>query len=76
MTQQPQQTFEPNIEEQLRHLLQALDMVHSTPRDGFTPRIVTNITGKAKNDAIDEILQELRRYYQAMQNTIPLGENK
>ncbi|WP_148193075.1 hypothetical protein [Pseudomonas syringae] len=76
MTQQPQQTFEPSIEEQLRYLLQALDMVHSTPWDGFTPRIITNITGKAKDDAIDEILQELRRYYQTMQNTIPSGEKK
>lgn len=65
MKQPPQQNIEPNIEEQLRGLLEALDMVHSSPWDGVTPQIISTVTGKAKDQAIDEILQELHRYYQS-----------
>jgi hypothetical protein len=54
-----------NIEEQLRGMLQALDVVRSSPWDGITPQITTSITGKAKDEAIDQILQELHRCYQS-----------
>lgn len=54
-----------NIEQQLRGMLAALDMVHSTSCDGLTPQVTTSVTGKAKDEAIDQILQELHRYYQS-----------
>lgn len=53
-----------NIEQQLRGMLEALDMVHSTSCDGVTSQVMTSITGKAKDEAIDQILQELHRHYQ------------
>lgn len=65
MTQPTQQSFEPNIEEQLRGMLEALDMIRSTSCDGVTSQLMTRVTGKAKDQAIDEILQELHRYYQS-----------
>lgn len=54
-----------SIEEQLRGMLQALEMVHATTWDGVTPQVITSVTGKAKDRAIDEILEELHRYYQS-----------
>jgi hypothetical protein len=57
------QTPEPDIEQQLRDMLQALDMVHSTAWDGITPQEVTPVTGEAKDQAIEEIFQRLRVHY-------------
>lgn len=54
-----------NIEQQLRGMLESLDMVHSTSCDGVTPQVITSVTGKAKDQAIDQILQELHRHYQS-----------
>jgi hypothetical protein len=54
---------EPNFEEQLRDMLEALDMVHTTPSDGVSPQLITPITGKAKDNAVDEILEKLRMHY-------------
>ncbi|WP_221033526.1 hypothetical protein, partial [Pseudomonas cannabina] len=62
---QPQCSTTDNIEEQLRSLLQVLAMVRSIPWDGVTPQTITSVTGRAKDEAIDEILQELHRYYQS-----------
>ncbi|UOF21943.1 hypothetical protein [Pseudomonas syringae] len=74
---QPQCCTTDNIEEQLRSLLQALDMVHSTlTTDNVLTSAITPVIGEAKTKVIDEILQELRRYHQTMQNTIPSGEKK
>jgi hypothetical protein len=61
MIQKPQPTFEPNIEEQLRDMLQALDMVQSiSPEDGTLTPVVTALVGDAKDRAIDEIFHKLR----------------
>jgi hypothetical protein len=54
-----------NIEEQLRGMLQVLEMIRSTQCDGITPQMITSVTGKAKDQAIDDILQELHLYYQS-----------
>lgn len=54
-----------NIEQQLRGMLRALEIVQSTSCDGVTPQVITSVTGKAKDEAIDQILQELHRYYQS-----------
>lgn len=70
MTQNLQPIFEPNIEEQLRYMLQALDMVRSTPWDGITPQVITPVIGHAKDKAIDEILEELRAHYSNAQRDI------
>jgi hypothetical protein len=32
---------------------------------GVMPQVITSVTGKAKDQAIDQILQELHRYYQS-----------
>jgi hypothetical protein len=55
---------EPDIEEQLRDMLQALDMVHSTPpTDGTLTPVVTPLIGDAKDKAIEEVFRELRAHY-------------
>lgn len=52
---------EPYIEEQLRDMLQALDMVQSIqPEDGTVRPVVTALVGDAKDRAIDEIFHKLR----------------
>lgn len=70
MTQEPQPTFEPNIEEQLRFMLQALEMVRSTPRDAITPQVITSVIGDAKDKAIDNILEKRRAHYSNAERNI------
>lgn len=70
MLQKPQPTLEPNIEEQLRDMLQALDMVRSTPWDGITPQVITPVIGDAKDKAIDDILEKLRAHYSNAERNI------
>lgn len=64
MIQKPQLTFEPNIEEQLRDMLQALDMVQSiSPEDGTLTPVLVPVVGDAKDRAIDDIFEKLRAHY-------------
>ncbi|ALE01042.1 hypothetical protein [Pseudomonas syringae] len=55
---------EPDIEEQLRDMLQALDMLQSIPsEDGALTPVVTPLFGEAKDRAIDDIFEKLRVQY-------------
>jgi hypothetical protein len=55
---------EPDIEEQLRDMLQVLDMVHSTPpTDGTLTPVVIPLIGDAKDRAIEEVFRKLRAHY-------------
>ena len=57
----PALSSEPDIEKQLRDMLQALDMARSTPpTDGTLTPVVTALVGDAKDKAIDEIFHKLR----------------
>jgi hypothetical protein len=52
---------EPDIEEQLRGMLQALDMVQSIPpEDGTLTPVAIPLVGDAKDRAIDDIFDKLR----------------
>lgn len=71
MIQKPQPTFEPNIEEQLRDMLQALDMVQSIPpEDGTLTPVAIPLVGDAKDRAIDDIFDKLRVHYRLADRNI------
>ncbi|WP_439865651.1 hypothetical protein ACTAB9_17745 [Pseudomonas syringae] len=54
----------PNIEEQLRDMLQALDMLQSIPsEDGTLTPVAIPLVGEAKDRAIDDIFEKLRVQY-------------
>lgn len=59
-----------NIEDQLRGLLEALDMVRQTPWDGITAQVITPVIGDAKDKAIDDILEKLRAHYSNAERNI------
>jgi hypothetical protein len=71
MKEAPALSSEPYIEEQLRGMLQALDMVKSTPpTDGTLTPVVTPVVGDAKDRAIDDIFEKPRVHYRLAERNV------
>jgi hypothetical protein len=67
----PELSSEPDIEEQLRGMLQALDMVQSIPpEDGTLTPVAIPLVGDAKDRAIDDIFDKLRVHYRLADQNI------
>lgn len=67
----PALSSELDIEEQLRGMLQALDIVQSIPpEDGTLTPVAIPLVGHAKNRAIDDIFENLRVHYRLADRNI------